>query len=465
MRTFITDDFLLYSDAAKKLYHNKAKSLPIIDYHNHLNQEEILSDKNYMNLAEIWLAGDHYKWRAMRANGINEEYITGNQSDYDKFLAWAKTVPNMIGNPLYHWTHLELLRYFNIDQLLNEQSAPAIWEEANKQLATPELSVRSLLKQDKVEFVGTTDDPTDNLAIHAKLAQDDFTTQVSPSFRPDKGLQIEKDEFLSWVDQLKKAINSSIDSYEEFLSGLEKRVDYFDNHGCKSSDHGISVLFYEAATKEDVEAIFQKRMNDQQLTMKEIDQFKTYTLLSLAEMYAEKGWVMQLHIGAKRNNNTKMFHKLGPDSGYDSIGDQLIADPLANLLDALEQKENLPKTILYSLNPRDFYILASMAGNYQNAEVPGKVQFGTSWWYNDHIDGMEDQMKILANVGSISNFVGMLTDSRSFLSFSRHEYFRRVLCNLIGTWVDQGKVPNDMEFLGEYVENICYYNAKRYFNL
>lgn len=465
MKTFITDDFLLYSDAAKELYHNKAKSLPIIDYHNHLNQEEILSDKNYMNLAEIWLAGDHYKWRAMRANGISEDYITGNKSDYDKFLAWAKTVPNMIGNPLYHWTHLELLRYFNIDQLLNEQSAPAIWEEANKQLATPNLSVRSLLKKEKVEFVGTTDDPTDDLAIHAQLMEDDFATQVSPSFRPDKSIQIEKDEFLAWVDQLAQAVNSSIDNYEEFLVGLEKRVDYFDNHGCKSSDHGISVMFYEAATKEDVEAIFHKRMNGQELTMKEINQFKTYTLLSLAEMYAEKGWVMQLHLGAKRNNNTQMFNKLGPDSGYDSIGDQLIADPLANLLDALEQKESLPKTILYSLNPRDYYILASMAGNYQNAEIPGKVQFGTSWWYNDHIDGMEDQMKILANVGAISNFVGMLTDSRSFLSFSRHEYFRRVLCNLIGTWVDQGKVPNDLEFLGNYVENICYYNAKRYFNL
>ncbi|ASN06717.1 glucuronate isomerase [Virgibacillus necropolis] len=465
MKTFITDDFLLYSDAAKELYHNKAKNLPIIDYHNHLNQEEILSDKNYTNLAEIWLAGDHYKWRAMRANGINEDFITGNKSDYDKFLAWAKTVPNMIGNPLYHWTHLELLRYFNIEKLLNEQSAPAIWEEANKQLATPDLSVRSLLKKEKVEFVGTTDDPTDDLAIHAQLMQDDFTTQVSPSFRPDKGIQIEKDEFVAWVDQLAQAINSSIDNYEEFLIGLENRVDYFDKHGCKSSDHGISVMFYEEATKDDVEAIFRKRMNDQELTIKEIDQFKTYTLLSLAEMYAIKGWVMQLHIGAKRNNNTRMFNKLGPDSGYDSIGDQLVAEPLANLLDALEQKESLPRTILYSLNARDNYILASMAGNYQNDEIAGKVQFGTSWWYNDHIDGMEDQMKILANVGSISNFVGMLTDSRSFLSFSRHEYFRRILCNLIGTWVDQGKVPNDLEFLGKYVENICYYNAKRYFNL
>ncbi|ASK60978.1 glucuronate isomerase [Virgibacillus phasianinus] len=465
MKTFITEDFLLYSDAARELYHQKAKNLPIIDYHNHLNQEEILADKNYTSLAGIWLAGDHYKWRAMRANGIDEAYITGEKTDYEKFLAWAKTVPNMIGNPLYHWTHLELLNYFNIDQLLDEQSAPSIWEEANQQLATPSLSAKSLLRKEKVEFVGTTDDPTDDLATHARLMESDFATKVSPSFRPDKGLQIEKEEFLKWIKRLEEAANLQITNYEDLLTGLQKRVDYFDNHGCKSSDHGLSVLFYEASAEEDVEAIFHKRMNGQELTAKEIDQFKTYTLLSLAEMYADKGWVMQLHIGAQRNNNMRMFNKLGPDSGYDSIGDQLVAAPLANLLDALEQKENLPKTILYSLNPRDNYILASMAGNYQNGEIAGKVQFGTAWWYNDHIDGMEDQMKILANVGLISNFVGMLTDSRSFLSFSRHEYFRRILCNLLGTWVVQGKVPNDMELLGKYVENICYYNAKRYFTL
>ncbi|WP_085522944.1 glucuronate isomerase [Tuberibacillus sp. Marseille-P3662] len=465
MRTFISDDFLLYNKTARDLYHNVAKDLPIIDYHNHLSPEEILQDKNYTSLAEIWLAGDHYKWRAMRANGISEPFVTGEKSAYEKFLAWAKTVPKTIGNPLYHWTHLELVRYFEIDQLLDEHTAPSIWDKANEKLLAPEMSAKSLLQKEKVKFVGTTDDPTDDLASHAQLAKEGFSCKVSPSFRPDKGLNIEKDEFLPWIKQLEQATDSSIDQYDDLLSGLEKRVDYFAAHDCKSSDHGISVMFYEAATKDEVSAIFHKRLLGQELNKKETDQFKTYTLLALAEMYAEKGWVMQFHLGAKRNNHTRMFKHLGPDSGFDSIGDRLLADPLANFLDALEQKSKLPKTILYSVNPRDNYILAAMAGNYQNNEVPGKIQLGTAWWFNDNIDGMEDQMKTLANVGLIRHFVGMLTDSRSFLSLSRHEYFRRILCNLLGSWVEEGKAPKDMILLGTYVKDICYYNAKRYFNL
>ncbi|MBP1968558.1 glucuronate isomerase [Virgibacillus natechei] len=463
MKTFITDDFLLYNETAKDLYHNTAKHLPIIDYHNHLNQEEILQDKNYTNLSEIWLAGDHYKWRAMRANGIDEAYITGDKSDYEKFLAWAKTVPNTFGNPLYHWTHLELLRYFDIDEVLNEETAPAIWEEAKRKLATPEMSVRSLLEKDKVEFVGTTDDPTDDLASHIQLAKEGFSANVSPSFRPDKGLGIEKEDFLPWVEKLGQVTNVTLETYDAFLDALASRVDYFDEHGCRSSDHGINVLFYEKASKDEVSAIFVKRLKGEALSAKEIDQFKTYTLLSLGELYADKGWAMQLHISPLRNNNTKMFKKLGPDSGFDSIGDPLVADKLSGLLDSMEEKGKLPKTILYSLNANDYNVLAAMAGNYQNAEIPGKVQFGTAWWFNDTIDGMEDQMKTLANIGLISNFIGMLTDSRSFLSLSRHEYFRRILCNLLGTWVEEGKVPKDMALLEKYVRGICHENAKQYF--
>jgi len=465
MKTFITDDFLLQNETARELYHDTAKDLPIIDYHNHLSQHEILENKSFTNISEVWLGGDHYKWRAMRANGIDESYITGNKSDYDKFLAWSKTVPQTFGNPLYHWTHLELLRYFEIDDLLNEETAPQIWEETNAKLATDELSVRSLLTNKKVEFLGTTDDPTDDLASHIALHEEGFEITVSPSFRPDKGLNIERDEFIDWVEKLAKAADQSIENYNDFLKAFASRVDYFDEHGCKSSDHGIDVIFYKHATKEEAAATFQKRLQGEPLSAEEIEKFKTYTLLTLGELYAEKGWVMQLHLGALRNNNSRMVKILGPDTGFDSIGDVQIADKLSNFLDALEANDKLPKTVLYSLNANDYDVLASMAGNYQSAEVPGKVQFGTAWWFNDTLDGMEVQMKTLANIGLISNFIGMLTDSRSFLSFPRHEYFRRILCNLFGTWVEEGKVPKDMPLLKQYVANICYNNAKRYFQL
>ncbi|MFZ4453969.1 glucuronate isomerase [Salibacterium aidingense] len=465
MKTFISEDFLLEGDTAKELYHNFAKQMPIIDYHNHLPPEEILEDKNYSDISEIWLAGDHYKWRAMRANGIHESFITGNKSNYEKFEAWARTVPKLLGNPLYHWTHLELQRYFGIDELLDDNTAPEIWKQANEKLQHSDFSVRSLLKRDNVAFIGTTDDPADDLASHKQLHNEGFEVAVSPSFRPDKGIQIEKDGFTGWLKDLEEAAGIPIEKYEDLLTALSKRVEYFDSLGCRSSDHGITAMFYEPALKTDAETVFQKWRDGKDLTAKEIEQYKTYTLLSLAEMYAAKGWVMQLHIGALRNNNTKMFEKLGPDSGFDSIGDDLLARPLSHFLDTLEAKDALPKTVLYSLDARDNYILATAAGNYQNDEVPGKIQFGTAWWFNDHIDGMENQMKILANTGLISNFIGMLTDSRSFLSFSRHEYFRRILCSLLGSWVDRGRAPKDMELLQQYVQDICYYNAKRYFKL
>ncbi len=465
LKTFITEDFLLYNETAKVLYHETAKDLPIIDYHNHLNQHEILEGKKFENLTEAWLGGDHYKWRAMRANGIDESYITGDKSDYEKFLAWAKTVPNTFGNPLYHWTHLELLRYFDIDEVLNEESAPRIWEAANKKLQSDDMTARALLTNKKVEFVGTTDDPVDDLKSHIALKDKGDDLVVSPSFRPDKGLNIEREDFMPWLEKLEAATNRSITSYDELLAAFKERVEFFDAQGCRSSDHGIERMFYAEATQQEVSAIFAKRLKGETLTALEVEQYKTFTLVTLGELYAEKGWIMQLHMSPLRNNSIRMFKQLGPDAGFDSMGDYLIADKLSGFLNALDVNDKLPKTVLYSLNANDNNILAGMAGNFQNSEVPGKVQFGTAWWFNDTIDGMEDQMKTLANFGLISNFIGMLTDSRSFLSFPRHEYFRRILCNLLGTWVEEGKVPNDLPLLKQYVYNICYGNAQRYFGL
>ena len=465
MKTFITDDFLLSNETAKILYHETAKDLPIIDYHNHLNPHEIFMDKQFNNISEAWLREDHYKWRAMRANGIDEAYITGNKSDYEKYLAWAETVPNMFGNPLYHWTHLELLRYFDIDILFNKESAPGIWEEVNAKLQTEDYSVRSLLAKKKVVFVGTTDDPTDDLMSHQALREKCTTIEVSPSFRPDQGLNIEGNGFMEWLNKMEEVTNQSIETYEMLLRAFKTRIDFFDMQGCRSADHGIERPFFKVATKQEVEAIFAKRLEGKVLTNEEIEQYKTYTLLFLGEQYAEKGWAMQLHMNPLRNNSTRMFRAIGPDAGFDSIGDYLIADKLSGLLNVLDQTEALPKTILYSLNANDHNILAAMAGNFQSSEIPGKVQLGTAWWFNDTIDGMENQMKTLANIGLISNFIGMLTDSRSFLSFTRHEYFRRILCNIFGTWVEECKVPNDVTLLKQYVYNICYGNAKRYFNI
>lgn len=462
MKTFITEDFLLYNDVAKDLYHQTAKKLPIFDCHNHLNPSYIAENKKFSNLFEVWLAGDHYKWRAMRATGIEESYITGEKGDYEKFLAWSKTVPRTIGNPLYHWTHLELLRYFDIDILLDKASAEEIWEKANHKLS--EYSTRDLLEMQNVTFVGTTDDPTDNLKHHIHLKEEKYEINVSPSFRPDKGLLIEKQGFFSFINKLSDVTNQSIDTYGKFLEALEERVDYFNDNDCRSADHGLDEMFFEEATEAEVNKIFLKRLtNKEKLTVKEADQFKTFTLLRLGELYQEKGWAMQLHIGALRNNNTKMFNLIGADTGFDSIGDMQIANKLSRFLDMLEMRNKLPKTVLYSLNANDNKVLAAMAGNYQSSEIAGKVQFGTAWWFNDTLDGMEDQIKTLANIGLISNFIGMLTDSRSFLSFPRHEYFRRLLCNIFGTWVEEGKAPKDMKLLETYITDICYNNAKSYF--
>ncbi len=435
MNSFNNSDFLLESDMAKVLFHNYAKSLPIIDYHNHLSPKHIYENQTFSNITEIWLNGDHYKWRAMRACGIEEEYITGDATDEEKFHAFASIVPMLLGNPLYHWVHMELKRYFGVTLLLNEENAAVIWEEANKELAT--MSPDTLLKSDNVEFIGTTDDPTDSLSYHTKIQKEKYSYDVVPSFRPDKGLQINTSGFEEWASALEKRTGNTIKNYTDFLEALYSRIDYFEALGCRAADHGINEMFYEESSFSEVEEIFNMRLAGRTLTKKEVHQFKTFTLLSLARVYRDKNWVMQLHIGPLRNNRTKMMERVGPDSGFDSIGDRPLAEPLSAFLNSLDQDDDLPKTVLYGLNPRDNYILATMAGNFQNAEIPGKVQFGTAWWFNDHIDGMEAQMRILANVGAFKTFIGMLTDSRSLLSFSRHEYFRRILCNLLGNWSDE----------------------------
>lgn len=464
MRKFMDENFLLKNETAVDLYHNFSKEMPIIDYHCHLNQKEIYENKKFKNITEVWLYGDHYKWRAMRANGIPEEYITGNASDYDKFMAWAKTVPMTIGNPLYHWVHLELQRFFDIYEPFNEQTAPAVWEKANALLQGEGFGVRDLIKKSNVKVVCTTDDPVDNLEYHKLLKEeDDFNVTVAPGFRPDKGLYINREDFPGWVEKLEKAANLSIKNYDDYLGAFKSRVEFFHSAGCIVSDHGLDNIVYEEASIEEVSSIFAQRLSGGLVSSEDEKKFRTYTLIYLGKLYADKGWTMQFHINAHRNNNTNMFRKLGPDTGYDSINDDQIARPVVRILDALEQENKLPKTILYSLNSNDNDVIASIINSFQDGQTPGKIQFGTAWWFNDTKQGMLDQMNSLAAIGIFSRFVGMLTDSRSFLSFPRHEYFRRLVCNLVGEWVEDGEFPNDREFLGKLIQGISYYNAKDYF--
>ncbi|WP_029689384.1 glucuronate isomerase [Thermoanaerobacter sp. A7A] len=466
MKNFMDENFLLTNETAVKLYHQYAKDMPIYDFHCHLSPKEIYENKRFKNITEIWLYGDHYKWRLMRANGIDEKYITGNADDYDKFMAYAKTIPMAIGNPVYHWTHLELQRYFGIYDLLNEKTAKSIWERANEVINHDDFSVRNIIKKSNVKVVITTDDPTDSLEYHIKLKeQNEFAVKVLPAFRPDKSLGIEKEDFIPWLKKLEEVTGKEINNYEDFLQALEKRIEFFHTVGCRISDHALDYVFYQKVSKQKVEKIFKKALMRQHLTKEEIDSFKTYTLIFLGKKYAELKWVMQLHIGAMRNNNTKMFKVLGPDTGYDSISDFTIAYPLARLLDSLDVEDALPKTILYTLNPAANHVIATMIGNFQSGGIIGKMQFGTAWWFNDNKDGMIEQMKALANTGLLSRFVGMVTDSRSFLSYARHEYFRRILCNLLGEWVENGEVPNDIELLGKIVQDISFNNAKEYIGI
>lgn len=462
--SFLDENFLLKTKTAQLLYHNYAKDLPIIDYHNHLNPKEIAENKQFKNLTEIWLQGDHYKWRAMRANGITEEFITGKTSDKEKFEAWAKTVPFTMRNPLYHWTHLELQRYFNVDELLNEKSAASIYEKCSKLLQTKEFSVQSLLSKMNVEVLCTTDNPSDDLAYHKAIEVSNFKTKVLPTFRPDNYILIDKEDFLETLKQLEKSENTTIQSYKELVVVLHSRVAYFHKHGCRLADHGLAFIPKASCTEKELNIIFLKRLNNEVLSLTEINSYQVGLLIALAKMYHKKDWVMQLHLGAIRNNNDKLKKEIGADVGCDSIGDYKQAEGLSYFLNTISSKNHLPKTILYNLNPRDNEVFATMAGNFASDGDINKVQYGAAWWFLDQKEGMEKQLNTLSNIGLLSRFVGMLTDSRSFLSFPRHEYFRRILCNLLGNDIENGELPNDIEYIGNMVEDICYTNAKNYFN-
>ncbi|MCC5926443.1 MAG: glucuronate isomerase [Bacteroidetes bacterium] len=460
--SFIHDDFLLQTETAKRLYHSYAKHLPIVDYHCHLSPELIAKDSQFRNLTHAWLDGDHYKWRAMRALGVDENYITGDASDYEKFKMWAKVVPHTLKNPLYHWTHLELKRYFGVDSLLNEHTADEIWHKANTLLATPAYSAFSLLKKMNVHVVCSTDDAIDTLEHHAAFKSSDMV--LYPTFRPDNAMKVENPEaFRSYVSRLEEVSNVKISSYATFVIALKQRHDFFDKLGCRASDHGLEEPYAEDYTEAELEAIFSKVMQGEAPTLSEQNQFKSALMYLFAVLDAEKGWAFQMHIGALRNNNTRAFRELGPDSGFDAMGDVEIARPLSKFLDQLNLAGKLPKTILYNLNSNDNEVMATISGHFYESGVPGKVQHGPGWWFHDQKEGMEQQLQSLANFSVLSNFVGMVTDSRSFLSYPRHEYFRRILCNMIGNDAENGIVPADEDMLGELIEKMCYKNAIDYF--
>ncbi|MGM1056521.1 MAG: glucuronate isomerase [Bacteroidota bacterium] len=462
--TFISEDFLLQNGYAEKLYRDYSEKQPVIDYHNHLSPKEIAEDRVFENITQVWIAGDHYKWRAMRTMGVNEKYITGDGTDKEKFMAWAKTVPSTLRNPLYHWTHLELKRYFGIDELLNEESAERIYEDVNKQLQFPENSCRGLLKKMNVEALCTTEDPTDTLEYHRKLADSDFDVKVSTAFRPDKAILIDAEGFNEYLDKLAKASDGVINNYKDLCQALEKRIEYFHQNGCRLCDHGLNFIPFKDFNESEIDDILKKRRNQEEISVLEAEKFKTAILLFLGETYHRYGWVQQFHLGALRNNNKRMLKELGPDTGWDSIADYKQAEGLSRFLDTLDGKDKLTKTILYNLNPADNEIFASMIGNFNDGSIKGKIQFGSGWWFLDQKDGIIKQLNSLSNMGLVSCFIGMLTDSRSFLSFPRHEYFRRVLCNLFGQEMESGELPDDIELVGRIISDISYKNAKEYFD-
>ena len=468
MVPFLSEDFLLHTDTAKTLYHDFAEQMPIFDYHCHLPVAEIAQNRQFENLTRIWLNGDHYKWRAMRAAGIDERFITGDATDYEKFAAWAATVPQTLCNPLYHWTHLELKRYFDIsDTLLNPGASRDIYDTCSRLLQTDTFRTRGLLTRMKVKVICTTDDPVDSLTHHQQIAGDpDFPIKVLPAFRPDQAMAVEDAQrFNHWVGRLEAATDMEIGTFSRFLEAIGKRHAFFHEMGCRLSDHGLEQPVAEPYSAAEISAIFDTVRSGGKLSQQQVLQFKSVMLIELARMDAEKQWTQQFHIGALRNTNSRAMAALGPDTGYDTIGDFELARPLAAMLDALEKENQLAKTILYILNPRDNELIATMIGNFQGGGVPGKIQFGSGWWFNDQKDGMERQISALSNMGLLSRFVGMLTDSRSFLSYPRHEYFRRVLCNLLGTDVENGELPNDIELLGNMVQDICWNNAVNYFGI
>lgn len=465
MTAFMTDDFLLDTEFSRQLYHGFAAGQPIFDYHCHLPPALIAEDHSFANLYEIWLKGDHYKWRAMRSNGVDERFCTGDADDYAKFLAWASTVPQTIGNPLYHWTHLELKRPFGLTgKLLGPQTAREVWDFCNDKLAQPEFSARGIMRQMNVKMVGTTDDPVDDLSHHAAIAADSgFGIKVLPSWRPDKAFNIEADGFIDYLAQLGEVSDIEIRHFADLTGALGLRLDHFAAHGCKIADHALDEVLFGQASEAELDAMLACRLRGESLDQADVAAFKTAVLIYLAGEYKRRNWVQQYHIGALRNNNSRRLLSLGPDTGFDSINDAPMARALSQLLDAQDSQDALPKTILYCLNPRDNEVLGTMIGNFQGGNIPGKMQFGSGWWFNDQKDGMERQMTQLAQLGLLSRFVGMLTDSRSFLSYTRHEYFRRILCQMIGRWVAAGEAPADIQLLGEMVKNICFNNARDYF--
>ncbi len=462
MKQFLDKDFLLTSDTAKKLYHEYAADMPIYDFHNHLSAQEIYEDLKFEDITEAWLKFDHYKWRALRSNGVSEHFITGDSTSWEKFEKWAETMPNLFANPLYHWTHLELQRFFDIHTPLNKDSAKEIYEKTNELLQTDEFSVRNLLKKSNVVALCTTDDPTDDLKFHKALKEEGFEVEVLPTYRTDKIVNIQKDTFVPYIAQMSEAVGYPIETYSDFEKAILERAAYFKEAGAKFADHGLDQILYVETTLEEVSDIFARAKNNEPITDEEVAKYQGYVQRSLGRRYAEYGWVMQLHIGPLRNNNTRMFNSIGADAGFDSMQDKEVAFQLSRFLDSLDVTNELPKTILYNLNPKDNYVLSTMLGNFQDGVTPGKIQFGPGWWFNDQKDGMIDHLEVLSATGLVSRFVGMLTDSRSFLSFPRHEYFRRILCEYVGNLVENGEFPNDEKFLGEMIQNICYNNVVEY---
>ncbi len=465
MKSFLGKNFLLNTKTAQELYHDFAKDMPIIDYHCHLPPQPIADDINFNNLTEVWLNGDHYKWRAMRANGVDEKYITGNSSPKEKFIKWAATVPYTLRNPLYHWTHLELQRYFDIDELLNEKTAEKIYDECSEKLQTKGYRVKNLLRKMNVHTVCTTDDPVDNLKHHLKLKADGFEIPIRPAFRPDAAMNVDDASgFNNYISKLESASNIDVHNFPLFLHALKSRHDFFAENGCSVSDHGLEEIYAEDYTDADISNAFDKIRSGQELSMEENLKFKSAMLVQFAEWDHEKNWVQQYHLGAIRNNNSRMYNSLGADTGWDSIGSFFHAKSLSKFLNRLDTNNKLTKTIIYNLNPADNELMATMIGNFNDGSVEGKIQWGSAWWFLDQKDGMTKQINALSNMGLLSKFVGMLTDSRSFLSYPRHEYFRRILCNLFGEEIENGELPSDIEWTGKIIQDICFNNAQKYFN-
>jgi glucuronate isomerase len=468
MKEFLSDDFILETETARRLYHDHAAQMPIFDFHCHLPPDQIAEDRRYENITDIWLRGDHYKWRAMRTNGVPEHRITGDADDRDKFQAFAETVPATIGNPIYHWTHMELKRPFGIDDvLLGPDTAETVWKRTGELLARPAFSARGIMEQMNVKVVCTTDDPVDDLSHHERIAADPTAkVTVRPAFRPDKAFHAEDPaRYNDYLDRLEQAADMSIRNYDDLRAALRSRIDFFHARGCRLSDHALETAVFDPEAESKAPAVFAKLREGRTVSGAELDAFMTAVILFLGREYTRRGWVFQLHLGALRNNNSRYFDRLGPDTGFDSMADESMAKPLARLLNALDVTDELPRTILYILNPRDNEMIASMIGNFQDGSVPGKIQFGSAWWFNDQKRGMEEHLTAVANMSLLRRFVGMLTDSRSFLSFPRHEYFRRILCNMIGGWAERGEAPGDMDLLGEMVRDISWNNARDYFGI